>query len=64
MLQKTSHFMRQANLIGGDWVQADSGDTIDVTNPATGENIGTRAEIRQGGDAPRHRGRRKALCRP
>ena len=29
MLQKTSHFMRQANLIGGEWVQADSGATID-----------------------------------
>ncbi len=41
MLQKTSHFMRQANLIGGEWVQADSGKTIDVTNPATGLTIGT-----------------------
>ena len=41
MLQKTSHFMRQANLIGGEWVQADSGATLDVTNPATGLKIGT-----------------------
>ncbi|MBX3573109.1 MAG: NAD-dependent succinate-semialdehyde dehydrogenase [Mesorhizobium sp.] len=41
MLQKTSHYMRQANLIGGDWVQADSGATIDVTNPATTLKIGT-----------------------
>ena len=41
MLQKSSHFMRQANLIGGEWVQADSGATIDVTNPATGLKIGT-----------------------
>jgi len=41
MLQKTSHFMRQANLIDGEWVQADSGKTIDVTNPATGLKIGT-----------------------
>ncbi len=41
MLQKTSHFMRQANFIGGEWVQADSGKTIDVTNPATGLKIGT-----------------------
>ena len=41
MLQKTSHFMRQANLINGEWVQADSGATIDVTNPATGLKIGT-----------------------
>ncbi|MBN9249261.1 MAG: NAD-dependent succinate-semialdehyde dehydrogenase, partial [Mesorhizobium sp.] len=41
MLQKTSHFMRQANLINGEWVQADSGQTIDVINPATGLKIGT-----------------------
>ncbi|MEX0406493.1 NAD-dependent succinate-semialdehyde dehydrogenase [Aquibium sp. LZ166] len=41
MLQKTSHYMRQANLIGGEWVQADSGATIDVTNPANGLKIGT-----------------------
>jgi len=41
MLQKTSHFMKQANFIGGAWVQADSGKTIDVTNPATGLKIGT-----------------------
>ncbi|PSJ61777.1 NAD-dependent succinate-semialdehyde dehydrogenase [Kumtagia ephedrae] len=41
MLQKTSHFMRQANFIGGEWVQADSGKTVDVTNPATGLVIGT-----------------------
>ncbi|RWC10986.1 MAG: aldehyde dehydrogenase family protein [Mesorhizobium sp.] len=41
MLQKTSHFMRQANLINGEWVQADSGQTVDVNNPATGLKIGT-----------------------
>ncbi len=40
MLQKTSHFMRERNLIGGEWVQADSGATIDVINPATGLKIG------------------------
>ena len=41
MLQKFSHFMREANLIGGEWVQADSGKTIDVTNPANGMKLGT-----------------------
>lgn len=41
MLQKTSHFMKQSNLIGGEWVEADSGETIDVVNPATGLKIGT-----------------------
>ena len=34
-------WMRQANCIGGAWVGADSGQVIDVTNPATGEVIGT-----------------------
>ncbi|MBX3597383.1 MAG: NAD-dependent succinate-semialdehyde dehydrogenase [Rhizobiaceae bacterium] len=41
MLQKFSQFMREANLIGGEWVQADSGATIDVTNPANGLKLGT-----------------------
>jgi succinate-semialdehyde dehydrogenase/glutarate-semialdehyde dehydrogenase len=31
---------RQANCIGGQWVQADSGKTLAVRNPATGEVIG------------------------
>ena len=52
MLQKSNPFMREANLIGGKWVQADSGATIDVTNPANGQKIGTvpkcgRAETRR-----------------
>ena len=33
--------MKEANLVGGDWIAADSGKTINVTNPATGEVIGT-----------------------
>lgn len=41
MLKKSSHFMREANLIGGEWVPADSGETVDVVNPATGLKIGT-----------------------
>lgn len=41
MLQKFSQYLREANLIGGEWVQSDSGKTIDVTNPATGLKIGT-----------------------
>jgi len=32
--------MRQANLIGGTWTGADSGETIAVINPATGETLG------------------------
>ncbi|WP_099867361.1 NAD-dependent succinate-semialdehyde dehydrogenase [Pararhizobium haloflavum] len=40
MLTRTSRFLKEANLIGGEWVQADSGETIDVVNPATGQRIG------------------------
>ncbi|WP_309085867.1 NAD-dependent succinate-semialdehyde dehydrogenase [Chelativorans sp.] len=52
MLKKTSHFMREANFIGGEWVGADSGATIEVVNPATLQTIGTvpkggRAETRR-----------------
>jgi succinate-semialdehyde dehydrogenase/glutarate-semialdehyde dehydrogenase len=34
-------FQRDANLIGGEWVGADDGGTIEVTNPATGEVLGS-----------------------
>jgi succinate-semialdehyde dehydrogenase/glutarate-semialdehyde dehydrogenase len=40
MLQKSNKYLREANLIGGEWVQADSGATIDVINPATGLKLG------------------------
>ncbi|WP_369026735.1 NADP-dependent succinate-semialdehyde dehydrogenase [Qipengyuania sp. RANM35] len=36
-----SPLLREACYIGGEWIAADSGETIDVTNPATGEKIGT-----------------------
>lgn len=43
MLQRApdTSFQRQQNLIGGEWVDADDGGTIDVVNPATDEVIGT-----------------------
>ncbi|SDY75880.1 succinate semialdehyde dehydrogenase [Jannaschia faecimaris] len=41
-------WIKQANLIGGDWVGADSGETIDVANPVNGDVIGT---IPKGGTA-------------
>lgn len=34
-----AHLIRQENLIAGVWVASDSGQTIDVTNPANGEVI-------------------------
>ncbi len=38
---KDPTLLRQECYIGGEWVKADSGRTVDVTNPATGETIGT-----------------------
>ncbi len=37
---KNPDLFRQANLVGGQWVQAASGRTTAVPNPATGEVIG------------------------
>jgi succinate-semialdehyde dehydrogenase / glutarate-semialdehyde dehydrogenase len=56
MLQKSSQFMKQANLINGEWIAADSGKTIDVINPATSLVIGTvpnsgKAETKRAIDA-------------
>ncbi len=36
-----NNLLAEANLIDGRWTGADNGRTIDVTNPATGEVIGT-----------------------
>ena len=36
-----SALVREANLINGEWVGADDGKTIDVTDPATGQTIAT-----------------------
>ena len=51
-----SDHLREACLIGGAWVQADSGATIAVTDPATGKTLGTvpkmgRAECARAIDA-------------
>lgn len=40
MLTISQAYLKQANLIGGEWIGADSGETIAVNNPATGEIIG------------------------
>jgi succinate-semialdehyde dehydrogenase/glutarate-semialdehyde dehydrogenase len=52
MASVTNRFLRQENLIGGKWVGADSGISIDVADPATGRVIGVvpksgRAETRR-----------------
>jgi succinate-semialdehyde dehydrogenase / glutarate-semialdehyde dehydrogenase len=41
MLAKSEAYKKEQILIGGAWQKADSGKTISVTNPATGETIGT-----------------------
>ncbi|MPY74295.1 MAG: NADP-dependent succinate-semialdehyde dehydrogenase [Alphaproteobacteria bacterium] len=41
MKLKDSSLFRQQCYIDGAWVDADGGETIPVTNPATGETIGT-----------------------
>ncbi|HLI29965.1 MAG TPA: aldehyde dehydrogenase family protein, partial [Terriglobia bacterium] len=37
---KDPSLFRQANYVGGKWIQADSGRTLTVVNPATGEALG------------------------
>lgn len=34
-------YLKESNFVAGEWIAADSGKTIDVTNPASGEKIGT-----------------------
>lgn len=41
MLAESNAYLKEKNLIGGQWVDADSGETIDVINPATQEVMGT-----------------------
>ncbi len=41
MLSKSNRYVKEANLIGGQWVAADSGQTFEVNNPASGQIIGT-----------------------
>ncbi len=38
---KDKSLLEEKCLIDGDWVGADSGETVEVTNPATGEVLGT-----------------------
>ncbi len=45
---KEEGLFRQAALIGGEWLPAASGKGIEVTNPATGEVIGTVPDLSGG----------------
>ena len=42
---KDADLFREAALIGGAWVQADDGATVDVTDPATGEVLGRVPDV-------------------
>ena len=49
---------REQCYVDGAWIDADDGRTIKVTDPATGETIGTVPSARRRRDAPGDRGRR------
>ena len=63
MQLKDPTLLRQQAYLNGQWCDADSGETCPVTNPATGERIGTvpkmgAAETRRAIEAA------DAACRP
>ena len=41
------NLFRERGFINGEWVDAESGETIDVTNPATGERLGSVPKMGQ-----------------
>ena len=51
------------NFVGGEWVEAVEGGTMEVLNPATGETIAEVPSRHRGGRRPRRRGGRKAPAR-
>ena len=64
--QLTTLLAEQA-YVDGAWIDADSGATFAVTNPATGETIANVPRCGVGGDAARDRRRRaraSSLARP
>jgi len=42
---KDSTLFREACYVNGEWIAADSSETIDVTNPATGDVLGTTPKM-------------------
>ena len=50
--------LREQAWLNGEWVDADSGETFPVTNPATGEELAERAADGRGRDPARARGGR------
>ena len=58
---KDQRLFREACYIDGQWIQAKSGQTIDVDNPATGEVIGKVPKLGSHGNAPSHRSGQRAF---
>ena len=56
MQLKNKKLFRQKCYVDGEWLDADSGETVEVSNPADG--VGPRDDSEDGGgrDPPRHRG--------
>ena len=42
---KNSSLLRQQSYVGGEWIDADSGETFDVINPANGEVVASIANL-------------------
>ena len=42
---KDPDLFREKCLVGGEWIDADNGETFEVTDPATGEVIGTAPKL-------------------
>ena len=59
---KDPALLRQKCYIGGDWVDADSGATEPVTDPASGRTIGTMPTPRQSASCRATASTVTALC--
>ena len=51
------------NYVGGEWVDAVEGGTMEIVNPATGETIAEVPTSTAGGCRPRRRGRQERIPR-
>ncbi len=60
---KDARLFREACYVDGQWIQASSGQTINVDNPATKEIIGKVPKLGGAETTPRHRSRERRLSR-
>ena len=68
MLKLTDpNLLRTRAYVAGEWIAASGGGTVAVTNPATGEQLGTVPDCGAGETRSGHRGGRRSaagLARP